>query len=94
MAKRNQKRSKRRLNIKKVLIAIIILIVCIIGLTKFIELTKKTIIFNEYYISSDTNEVVLYSYDEENKIMSDIDKIYRGTKIKKNGELMTIGDVK
>ena len=41
----------------------------------------STVVFNNYYISSDTNKVSLYQYDEENKTLSD-PKLY-DYKIKK-----------
>ena len=93
MVRRNKSRSKKRINIKRIILAIIILIIGFIGITKALDLTKKTIIFNDYYIASDTNEVVLYTYDEEKQTMTDIDKIYRGTKIKSNDNTKTIGDI-
>lgn len=93
MVKRNNSRRKKRINIKKVLIAIIILALVGLGIYKTLDFTTKTIIFNDYYISSNTNQVTLYQYDEENKIMTDIDNIYRGTKVKSNDSIKTIDDI-
>ena len=87
------RKKKKKLNIKKILVAIIILIIGIITIIKTTNFTKKVIIFNDYYISSDTNKITLYTYDEETKIMTDIDTIYRGTKVKSNDKIMTIGDI-
>ena len=93
MSERNKKRRKKRLNITKLLIAIIILILGIFGVTKLFKTATKNIIFNDYYISSDNNEVVLYTYDEENEVMTDIDNVYRGIKVKSNDNIKTIGDI-
>ena len=65
MVKRNNSRRKKRINIKKVLIAFIILTLIGFGIYKTLDFTTKAIIFNDYYISSDINQVTLYQYDEE-----------------------------
>lgn len=91
MVQRNRKRVKK-LNVTRVLIFVIILILIIIGLLKILKLANKIIVYKDYYLSSDSNEVVLYSYDEENNIMVDEDKIYRGRKIISNDNTKTIGE--
>lgn len=93
MVKRNNSRRKKRINIKKVLIAFIILTLIGFGIYKTLDFTTKAIIFNDYYISSDINQVTLYQYDEESEIMTDIDTIYRGAKVKSNDSIKTIGDI-
>ena len=93
MSERDKRRRKKRFNIKKLLIVIFLLIIGIFGVTKLFNTATKAIILNDYYISSDNNEVVLYKYDKENEIMTDIDNIYRGTKIKSNNNTKTIGDI-
>lgn len=91
MVQRNRKMVKK-LNVTRVLIFVIILILIIIGLVKILKLANKIIVYKDYYLSSDSNEVVLYSYDEENNIMVDEDKIYRGRKIVSNDNTKTIGE--
>lgn len=90
MVQRNRKMVKK-LNVTRVLIFVIILILIIIVLVKILKLANKIIVYKDYYLSSDSNEVVLYSYDEENNIMVDDDKIYRGRKIVSNDNTKTIG---
>lgn len=93
MAQKNIKRRKKRLKIKSILIALVVLLVVGFGIVKALNFTTKLITFNEYFISSDSNEISLYTYDEENEIMTDIDKIYRGTKVESNGNIKTVGDI-
>ena len=93
MAQRNKRRSKKKLNIKKLLLFIIVMLIVVFLITKGINFTAKVIIFQDYYISSDTNEVTLYEYDEESQIMTDVNKIYRGIKVKSNDKTKTIGDI-
>lgn len=81
------------MNIKKLLLFIIIMLIVVFLITKGINFTAKAIIFQDYYISSDTNEVTLYEYDEESQIMTDVNKIYRGTKVKSNDKTKTIEDI-
>jgi len=93
MVRRNNKKNKRKLNIKRVVIALIILVVAIVGIKLAFDFTTKAIVFKDFYLSSDTNEITLFVYDEEDNIMSEIDTIYRGTKVKSNKDIMTIGDI-
>lgn len=92
MVKRNVSRRNKKINIKRVLIVFIILTLVAFGIYKTLDFTTKTITFNDYYISSDINQVTLYQYDEETKIMTTIDNIYRGTKVKSNDNIKTIGE--
>ena len=59
---------------------------------KLIEFSKKKVIYNEYYLSSNTNKVIIYSYDKAEKIMSEADSLYRGTKVKSTKEQKVIGE--
>lgn len=96
MVKKNELRRNKKINIKRLLIAILIVaIIIIIGLGIFKLLTNatKSIIYNDYYISSDTNQVTLYTYDEESKMMIDNNDIYRGTKVSSNYKIKTVADV-
>jgi len=93
MDKRNKRKGRRKLNIKRVLLAMIILFVLVFGIYIIIDFTKESIVFKDFYISSDTNKVTLYTFDEENEIMTDIETIYRGTKVKSNEKTKTIGDI-
>ena len=94
MAQRKNKGSKRKLNIKRVLIALFLLGILIFCIFKIFDFARKAIIFKNFYISSDTNEIVLYTYDEEDKIMTEIETMYRGVQVKSNEKIMTIGDIK
>ena len=70
------------------------MLIVVFLVVKGISFVAKAIIFQDYYISSDTNEVTLYEYDKENQIMTDVNKIYRGTKVKSNDKTKTIEDIK
>ena len=93
MNKRNKRRNNKRINIKRVLLAIILLIVLIFGIKLLFDFTKETVVFNDFYLASDTNQITIYTFDEENKIMTEIDKKYRGTKVQSNENNKTIGDI-
>lgn len=93
MAQKNKLRNKKRLNIKKLLTVMIILIIGVVTIVKITSCTEIMAPFNDYYISSENNKITLYTYDEEAKIMTDIDTIYRGTEVKSNDKIITIGDV-
>ena len=93
MVRKKSGNRKKRLNLKRVFLALIILAVVIIGIYNGLNITKEIIVFNDYYISSDTNEIILYTFDEENELMTDIDKIYRGIKVESNDKTKTIGDI-
>lgn len=92
MTRNNNKKRKTRLNIKRVIIALILLFVILFAIWKTLNFTAVAVIYEDYYLASDTNIVVLYTYDEENNIMSDIDEITRGTKVESSNELKTVGD--
>lgn len=94
MADRIRKNKKKKLNIKRLIIAIFILLILGISLFSLIKNTKNNIITKTYYISSTTNVVKLYKYnEEENKMIEDTD-IYRGTKIKSQDKEKLIDNIK
>lgn len=94
MADRIRKNKKKKLNIKRLIIAIFILLILGISLFSLIKNTKNNIITKTYYISSTTNVVKLYKYnEEENKMIEDTD-IYRGTKIKSQDKEKIVDDIK
>ena len=87
------KKSRRKLKIKNILIATVTLVMITIGFTFIISRIPKAVSFNDYYIASDVNKISLYMYDEEQKTISEIDTIYRGTKVKSNNKILTIGEI-
>ena len=93
MYKRYKYRKKKKLNIKRILLVLVILIIVFLGIKTVLNLTKEVIVFNDFYLSSDTNQITIYTFDEENQIMTEIDAMYRGTKIKSNEKIKTIGDI-
>lgn len=93
MVKRNNRRSKRRLKIKNIVFGLLLLIAFLLAIKFILNFIKETVVFKDFYISSNTNVVTLYAFDEEEKIMSEIDKIYRGTKVSSNEKIKTIGDI-
>ena len=93
MGRKNNKRSKKKLNIKRVVIAIVILLTIMLGIKIVLDLTKEVVVFKDFYLSSDTNQITLYTFDEENEIMTEIDTMYRGNKVKSNQKNILIGDI-
>ena len=78
MAKRNKHRSKKKLNIKRIFIVLLLMLAIIVTIKFLLNFTKEQIIFNDFYLSSETNQISIYTFDEETKTMSEIDKLYRG----------------
>lgn len=93
MTRKNRTGRRKKLNIAKVLIALIILTIIVFAISKLLLKTTEILIYNDYYLSSNTNEVVLYKYDADNEIMMDIDNVYRGVKVSSNNKTKIIGDI-
>ena len=96
MTKRTRGRVKRKLKVKRIIalfVIIAMIFVAVFGLKKVFNFTKEKITYKDYYLSSNTNTVTIYTFDEENEIMSESDTIYRGKKIKSNDKIKTIGDI-
>ena len=93
MTQKNKCRGKKRLNIKRLLLILIILISTIFIASKLLNKASMAIVLNDYYIASDNNQITLYTYDRENEIMADTSTIYRGTKVKSNNKIKTIGNI-
>lgn len=88
-----KKKRKRKLKVKRLVIALIIFVLLLIGLIKIISKTKDVLITNTYYIASATNNALLYSYDEENETLNDVDKIVRGSEVTSNDKIKVIDDL-
>ena len=88
-----KKKRKRKLKVKRLVIALIIFVLLLIGLIKIISKTKDVLITNTYYMASNTNNVLLYSYDEENETLNDVDKIVRGSEVTSNDKIKVIDDL-
>ena len=88
-----KRKKKRKLKVKRLVIVLIIFILLIVGLIKIISKTKDVLITNTYYMASNTNNVLLYSYDEENETLNDVDKIVRGSEVTSNDKIKVINDL-
>ena len=93
MADRTRRTKKKKLKIGRIIIALVICIIIILAITKLLGSTTTKIINKNYYISSTTNSVPLYSYNEENEKMEETEVIYRGTKVKSKDQKKIIGDI-
>ena len=93
MADRTRRTKKKKLKIGRIIIALVICIIIILAITKLLGSTTAKIINKNYYISSTTNSVPLYSYNEESKKMEETEVIYRGTKVKSKDQKKIIGDI-
>ena len=89
---------KKRINIKKVIIAITILLLLIIGIffliNKGFKNIKETIVLNDYYIASDSNKITIYTLNEETGLMEETDNMLRGTKVKSNDKTINDENIK
>ena len=90
---RRKKKKKRKLKVGRIIIALILLVAIIFVLIKGVSFTKDKLIVKEYYLSSDTNSIPIYSYDKEQNTMNETKKIPRGTKVKSNKDSININDI-
>lgn len=95
MNKRNRKKKRRKLKIGRIIIGLIILILIIFSIIKLFNKDLNVVIKpKDYYISSVTNKVPIYTYNNELDIMEESDSIVRGTKIKSKYQEMLLEDIK
>ena len=97
------KRTKRKLNVKNVVIfsvLLVLLLSCVgFGINKLFFSGGNAIIKKDVskYLASNTNNVILYKYvaktDNSPEKMEKSDEIVRGTEVKTNNEKMVIGDI-
>ena len=92
MAKKNRNRKRKKINLKILLIVILLVIITIIAVPKIANFSRNKIVYNDYYLSSDTNKVTVYSYDKESEIMSEKEMLYRGAKVKSGNKTKMIAD--
>ena len=90
---RRKKKKKRKLKVGRIIIALILLVAIIFVLIKCVSFTKDKLIVKEYYLSSDTNSIPIYSYDKEQNTMNETKKIPRGTKVKSSQDSININDI-
>ncbi len=96
-------RTKRKLNVKNVVIFSVLLVLvlsCVgFGINKLFFSSGNAIIKKDVskYLASNTNNVILYKYvaktDNSPEKMEKSDEIVRGTEVKTNNEKMVIGDI-
>ena len=90
---RRKKKKKRKLKVGRIIIALILLVAIIFVLIKCVSFTKDKLIVKEYYLSSGTNSIPIYSYDKEQNTMNETKKIPRGTKVKSSQDSININDI-
>ena len=93
MTKRVRKHKIKKIKIGRLLIFLLILIGIGFLVTKGLELFTKSIVNKDYYIASNTNEVVTYTYNEETKKMDELDKITRGKKVTSHDKIKNIDEI-
>ena len=96
MTKRVRKKNRRKIKLGRVIIALIAFIGIGFGITKLLDFTKNNIniITKNYYLSSNTNTIKTYSYNEETKLMEENEEpLYRGIKVKSNDKMKTLDEV-
>ena len=78
----SRKRKKRKLKVKRVILAIVILLVLAVGGVFGVKvLSKVPIIKKSAYLSSTTSEVLLYTYNSEDKKLNEDKEVVRGQKV-------------
>lgn len=95
MTKRVRNRKKKKINIKKIFIAIIILLFLCFGIFKLLYFAKDNIniITKTYYITSSNSTVKTYQYNDESKKIEELNDIVRGTKVKSHNKIKVIDEV-
>ncbi len=94
MPRKVRRRKKVKLKIGRILIALIILALIFFALTKVLNFAKNSIkiITKEYYLSSNINEIDLYTYNDETKQMDKDSTMVRGNKVKSHDNTKTIDE--
>ena len=83
MPKRIRKKKKRKLNILKLFIFLLVVAAIVFVLVKGVKFTKEKIVLNNYYLVSSTNIIPIYTYNSETEKMDKVDdEVYRGTVVK------------
>ena len=93
MTKRVRKHKIKKIKIGRLLIFLLILIGIGFLATKGLEFFTKSVVNKDYYIASNTNEVVTYTYNEETKKMDELDKITRGKKVTSHDKIKNIDEI-
>jgi len=75
------------------MIALVLLIMVILLVPNIINFSKEVMVYNDFYLSSDTNIITIYTFNEEEEIMTETDTVYRGTEVKSNEKSKIIGDI-
>ena len=86
-------RKKKKISIKKITLAVLLLIIAIVGIFKLGIKATKAIIYYPYYLASEKNEITLYTYDKENNMLIEEENVYRGTKVESNDKIKNIGEI-
>lgn len=90
---RNRNKKKRKIKIGPLIIALLVLIIIALTALKILGKGATSIIYKTYYLASTENSITLYTYNSETDKMEESDKFPRGTKIKSNNNIKTVGEV-
>lgn len=90
---RNKNKKKRKIKIGPIIIALLVLIIIVLTAMKILDKGATSIIYKTYYLASTENSITLYTYNSETDKMEESDKFPRGTKIKSNNNIKTVGEV-
>ena len=90
---RNRNKKKRKIKIGPIIIALLVLIIIVLTAMKILDKGATSIIYKTYYLASTENSITLYTYNSETDKMEENDKFPRGTKIKSNNNIKTVGEV-
>lgn len=85
-----RKKGKRKVNFKKIGILLLFLVILVGGIFALSNVLKVDIIYKKYFLGGVKNEIVIYTYDYENKKMLEEKNLTRGIEIKSSDKEMVI----
>ncbi len=95
MQKRKLRKKLKIGNVTLVMLLFVFMIGGIfIGVPKLITYGKEQLVIKNYYLGSNEPTVTLYTYDEENEVMTSVDTKYRGTLVNSYDKSKEVAEVK
>ncbi|MGM9882438.1 MAG: putative glycoside hydrolase [Bacilli bacterium] len=91
----NKKRKKRKLKIKRILLAVLLFIIILLGIFFIIKtVSSKGLTKDQNYLASSTLNVTLYTYNEESDSLTNVKELPRGMKITSYSKELIKEDIK
>lgn len=93
MTKRSSRNRRKKLNVKKLVLFLAVILVIVLGIFLLTRKVQEKIIFKNYYLASKTSMVNIYNYDKENNQMNEANSLKRGTKVKSNSKSINLNEI-